>query len=208
MIHGPRVYFPSVGETVHSFQWKEPSSNLQKIADYQHGPSFQVLSIKACRFWNTKVTLQTDDLHHVPIVLAISYEIVSVEKTLEAQDPFQLLEPALLHDAHHFSLSEACIRSQVIGPSHFPTFCQALTSVGFRLVKIQVVGVQESSESTAERQAQREAAGNVRVQEAETVNAKKLEYLKGLQELGVDITKVLVASAGKVDFGEAAHYAK
>lgn len=205
VVYGPRVHFPAPGEVVHTFQWKSPSPDVGKaqLVDSEK-MSFQVLSTSKTFFWNTKLLLLSSDAHHVPVELSISYQIASVEKCAQAQDPFQALEPALLHDANRCSLTEASIRTSDLTKASFPSFCEAMNNVGFRLMNIQVLASKESIESkmAADKLAKKEAERTMdeRIQETKTVHDQKLEYLKGLQDLGVDLTKVLVASAGKVDF--------
>lgn len=203
-VYGPRMFFPAIGEVVHTFYWKVPSPLVDQTLVNDERAPFQVLSTSRTFFWKTNVILLSSDSHYVPVKLSITYQIASVEKCVQAQDPFHSLEPALLHDANRCSLTEASIRKSDLSASSFPSFCEAMTNVGFRLLNIQVLGTMESIESkmAAENLAQKETERTMDqlVQETKTVNSQKLEFLKGLQDLGVDLTQVLVASVGKVHF--------
>lgn len=206
-VYGPRVHFPVHGEVVHTFQWKTPSHDVSKplgVDDEDKRVTFQVLSTSKTFFWKTKMTMLSLDSRHVPVELCISYQIASIEKCVQSQDPFQSLEPALLHDGNRCGLTEAGIRKSELSEASFPSFCDAMAKVGFRLLKIQVLGTKESIESrkVADKLAKKESERTVDqlVQETKTANTHRLEYLKGLQDLGVDLTQVLVASAGQVSF--------
>lgn len=206
VIYGPTIHFPSPGEAVHNFMWHEPARTLNFPGCSQGQEGFKVLHLMKTRFWAVSLTVKTSESHHVSVTLGISYCVESVEKCLSTQDPIQLIEAALLHDAQNCAGgTEDNIAEWIVKESTFPTFCETMASVGFRLVKIQVLNVAPSLAVVRRKrvaQTMDPSKMDQEVKAATQINEVKLNYLKGLQELGVDVTQVLVAQGGRVEWDD------
>lgn len=166
-----------------------------------------MLRLHKRNLWSFGFVIKTAESNGVEVNLAITYDIESIEKCLAAQNPIELMEPAILHDALNCAESEADIAKWIVKESTFPTFCETMASVGFRLLKIQVLNVEPSMETKRKaieekHLAQRKDTSQIeqQVKAAEKINATELNYLKGLQEMGVDVTQVLCAAGGKVEW--------
>jgi hypothetical protein len=204
VVYGPTVHFVAPNETIHQFQWNHLSSDLEHPNSQLD--KFQILSTSKTHLWRVRCPVKMADLDIIHVDLAISYKIASVEKCLAAHNPIELIQPALMHDAQHCSGKGEDICTWIVQESTFPTFCETMAAVGFHLERIQVLHVEASSlvsKQTAikeERAAQSKDLSQVeqQVNAARRINETKLEYLKSLNDMGVDVTKVLCASGGHV----------
>jgi hypothetical protein len=190
---------------MHQFKWNRHASILD--CPSQDVDTFHTLFTSKIVVWRVTCPIKMADSSTTKVTLAISYKIDSVEKCVAAQNPIQLLEPALLHDAQRCTGEEATIHEWIAKESTFPTFRETLTSVGFRLFRMQVMKVEpfvgaNQKVSAAKRivESKYVSAIQQQVKNANQINEIKLEYLRSLNDMGVDVTKVLCATSGRTGF--------
>eukprot|EP00545_Synedropsis_sp_CCMP1620_P011721 CAMPEP_0119014670 /NCGR_PEP_ID=MMETSP1176-20130426/10160_1 /TAXON_ID=265551 /ORGANISM="Synedropsis recta cf, Strain CCMP1620" /LENGTH=368 /DNA_ID=CAMNT_0006967885 /DNA_START=50 /DNA_END=1156 /DNA_ORIENTATION=+ len=204
VVYGPTFYFISPNDSIHQFKWSRHASVLNQPSPFIN--EFQALSTSKTNLWRIHCSIKTAESNTIQVGLAISYTIFSVEKCLAAHNPIELIEAALMHDAQHSIIGkEADSHEWIAKKSTFPTFCETMTSVGFLLLRIQVLDVEQSFRAKQEaikekRVAQAKDMSKIeqQVKAACQINDTKLDYLKSLNAMGVDVTQVLCASGGQV----------
>jgi len=207
IVCGPIVYFPSVGETIHQFQWSRHS--LPNDNGDPGNRTFHTLTMHKQFLWIRHLSIQTATVQ-LNLKLAISYEIGdSIEDCLSVDDPTPVLEVAILNDSTTASThqSETGVLEWISNVEEsFPALSKTMASVGFRLLKIQVLEIEQlkgSKEKVEQekQEAQRDRSHEIddNIQMAEKLNLTKLKFLKGLQDIGVDVTQVLCANKGNVE---------
>lgn len=205
IIYGPTVHFMSPNENMHQFEWSCHASILDYPSEGMN--RFHALSTSKISVWRVTCPLKMADSSTAKVTLAISYKIDSVEKCVAAQNPIQLLEPALLHDVQRCAGEEATIHEWIAQESTFPTFRETLTSVGFRLFRMQVLKVESSVNvkqkvSAAKRDLESKDLSLMQQQDenASQINEIKLDYLRSLNDMGVDVMIALCDTSGRTGF--------
>eukprot|EP00546_Thalassionema_frauenfeldii_P013463 CAMPEP_0178911142 /NCGR_PEP_ID=MMETSP0786-20121207/9514_1 /TAXON_ID=186022 /ORGANISM="Thalassionema frauenfeldii, Strain CCMP 1798" /LENGTH=349 /DNA_ID=CAMNT_0020583523 /DNA_START=77 /DNA_END=1126 /DNA_ORIENTATION=+ len=202
IVCGPTVFFPSEGETIHTFQWTTSRLSDETVNSLlcPQGGSFHILTANKLNIWNCQMAVTTAESSKVDIRLAISYKIGSVEKCLAVGDPVPALDAALLDDVTNCIKSESNLMEWIAKDSTYPTLCQTMASFGLQLTKIQVLGV-SYPKKTLPAKSHKDVTSEVNdeIKKMEQFNATKLKFLEKLQDMGVDVTQVLCATNGKTN---------
>eukprot|EP00547_Thalassionema_nitzschioides_P008118 CAMPEP_0194226110 /NCGR_PEP_ID=MMETSP0156-20130528/41174_1 /TAXON_ID=33649 /ORGANISM="Thalassionema nitzschioides, Strain L26-B" /LENGTH=352 /DNA_ID=CAMNT_0038958347 /DNA_START=49 /DNA_END=1107 /DNA_ORIENTATION=+ len=204
IVHGPTIFFPSEGETVHAFQWTtsrllQKGSTIDSLLS-QEGQTFHIIAVNKMSLWNCQLAVSTAESSKININLALSYKIDCVEKCLTVGNPIPALDAALLNDATNCTKSELNLMEWVLKESTYPTLCQTMASFGFQLTKIQVLGVSYAKKPRPEK-TREDITSEVQdeIRKMEQLNASKVSFLEKLHDMGVDVTQVLCASNGRTN---------
>jgi len=163
IVRGPAVYIPGANEWVHTFSWHgsvSPDGRPSKTGapgdiKKPHALNFEKLRCMPDQMYFTVKDVRTSDDAQIQIHLMVFYELVSIEKMLEAStDPIGDFINALSADVMTFGASntyESLLqRTSSLGDvDTFRTVQDRMREVGFRLLKVVYRGYSTSTQLQA-----------------------------------------------------------
>jgi len=163
IVRGPAVYIPGANEWVHTFSWhgsRSPGGKGSKTGSpgdekHPHALQFEKLRCMPDQMYFTVRDVRTSDDAQIQIHLMIFYELVSIEKMLEAStDPIGDFINAVSADVMTFGAAntyESLLqRTSSLGDvDTFRTVQDRMREVGFRLLKVVYRGYSTSEQLQA-----------------------------------------------------------
>jgi len=149
IVTGPAIYIPEANEWVHTFSWHGSVTNGKGSKTGQpgdmktpHALEFQTLRCMPDQMYFTVRDVRTSDDAQIQIHLMIFYELVNIEKMLDAtNDPIGDFVNALSADVMSFGAAntyESMLqRTSTLGEiAAYPTVNDRMKETGFRLLKV------------------------------------------------------------------------
>lgn len=177
IISGPSFFIPKPNERVHTFLWSDSSSNQISSFDILHKLASTTLN----------ATLLTLDRFSFDAKLVISYEIGSIDKLLETQDPIKCLQNGLHFDSqtlgqafHSGSLrsKREDVVTKLTTLVTYPSMMEAALQSGLTIHSIQVVDISLCSLLCSQIENEQSIAASTR---REIVEKKHLSEIRDME---------------------------
>jgi hypothetical protein len=144
IIRGPRLFFPSPDESVHTFSWSEADMNPKES-------EFSILKTST-EDLSTTLSVPSSDGFVLQASLAIEYHTESIDNLISIKDPLEKLHNALLADSQtlqksfsgdHFRMGKQDeIISNLSGVETYPQLMASARLCGLSINSVRVTGLE------------------------------------------------------------------